>query len=643
MDIYIIDEKGALIAHVDPSLVLKGTKIALPEKDGIYKGMSGSKVIMTSKKFFIGSHHYYLIMEIPFFKAMSLTMNSLISLATVIILTILVSLVIALLVSHGVIKPLDLLADKANKITEGDLNPNIEIKRADEFGILANALNIMTTKLHETINSLEHQIIIQKETETALKRAKEDAEIANKSKSAFLANMSHELRTPLNAILGFSQLLERDSMMNSTHKETLGIIRKSGVHLLNLINDILEISKIESGRLVLDTENIDIFLFIKDIQEMMKSKADTKGIIFNVSIEPNVQRFIKTDANKLRQILINLTNNAIKFTKQGSVTLNVKCDECHSEEFYLYFEVQDTGVGISEEEIHNLFNLFSQTQSGKDLKEGTGLGLSISQKLIKFLGGEIHVKSKLNHGSLFKFYITAQKGIKSEVKMEKTLERVIGLKQNQPEYTILIVEDNEYSLKLLSTLLKSCGFKVIEARNGLEGVKQFKNKLPDFIWMDLKMPVMDGYESTKIIRKSEHGQKVPIIALTASAFEEQRSIILDAGCNEFIRKPFVENQIFETMAKYLGVKYIYENRQPKINADNKSLNNISDFSNIPHELFLKLEKAIISLDMDNISSVIKEIHGKNSNVGDKIEEMANTFDYNRILDLIKKMDILHIA
>jgi PAS domain S-box-containing protein len=393
-----------------------------------------------------------------------------------------------------------------------------------------------------------------------LMKAKVAADTANRAKSEFLANMSHELRTPLNAILGFTQLMNRDSSLNTEHRQSVGIISRSGEHLLELINDILEMSKIEAGRTTLHESEFDLYRLLDNLFELLQIKATDKGLKLSFEYAQDVPQFIKTDESKLRQVLMNLLGNAIKFTQQGCVTLRVEAGEfTASKGMQLRFEVRDTGVGIDEMEFDKLFEAFGQTSSGLKSGAGTGLGLPISQKFVQLMGGNLSLSSTVGVGSVFEFDIQVVPVLGSNLAPTKpATEKIVGLAPDQPTYRLLIVEDKPTNRLFLFKMLTSLGFEVLEAENGEEGIKLWQSWQPHLIWMDMQMPIMDGYEATKRIKATALGQSTVIIALTASAFEEDRQVILDAGCDDFVRKPFREQELLLKISQHLGVQYIYE-------------------------------------------------------------------------------------
>ena len=348
----------------------------------------------------------------------------------------------------------------------------------------------------------------RKHSEDILQRAKDAAEIASRAKSDFLSKMSHELRTPLNAILGFTQQMSSDSLLSPEYQNYLGIINRSGEHLLALINDVLEMSRIESGQITLFETNFDFHRLLQSLQEMLQLKTESKDLQLIFKQAPNVAQYIRTDEGKLRQVLINLLGNAIKFTEKGSIILRVSTPSLppptpHASNpapFTLHFEVEDTGPGISSDEMKTLFNAFAQGQKAQRSHEGTGLGLPISREFVKLMKGDISVNSVLNQGTIFKFDIQVQVVAPTKMQTTQQTRKVIGLTPDQPEYRILVVEDNQVSRLLLVKLLSSLGFQVREAVNGKDAIALWKSWRPNLIWMDIQMPVMDGCEATRRIK-----------------------------------------------------------------------------------------------------------------------------------------------
>lgn len=469
--------------------------------------------------------------------------------------------------------------------------------------------------------------------ETDLRIAKEAAEAANLAKSTFLANMSHELRTPLNAILGFSQLIERDATLPDRQRDSLAIINRSGEHLLNLINDVLEMSKIEAGRTTLNMISFDLHHLLQTLQEMFLIRAEAKQLALNFKIAPNLPQYIQTDENKLRQVLINLLSNAIKFTDSGSITLEATVQS----ELTLQFKVQDTGQGIAPEEFEQLFRPFIQTSSGSQLREGTGLGLTISRRFVRLMGGEMQIESTVGQGSTFSFEIQIAIANPAEVAPTSTSKRVLQLTPQQPTYRILVVDDRAENRGFVEQLLTMVGFETQSAVNGADAIAQWRQWQPHLIFMDMRMPVMDGYEATRQIRAMESAQtRSKILALTASAFEEQRASILAAGCDDFLAKPFRESHLFEKLAEHLGVNYLYEeDNELPIDSSHEFPLTGSMLATMPPDWIAELHQASLAVDADRILQLVQQT--SDSHLATGLTELVHKFCFDEIAELSQEV------
>ncbi|WP_017306948.1 PAS domain S-box protein [Spirulina subsalsa] len=503
-------------------------------------------------------------------------------------------------------------------------------------------------------NGILLNITTLKEIQGELEKAKEAAEAANRAKSTFLANMSHELRSPLNAILGFAQVLDGAENLTPPQQENLHIIRQSGEHLLSLINDILDISKIEAGQITVHAEDCHLSRIVDELYNLFRLKAQQKQLQFTISQGEGVPEWIYGDRIKLRQILINLLSNALKFTQKGTVHLHIEQTPLpaetlppHSPEsgqslIQLAFTIQDTGIGIRSEEIPQLFNPFVQSESGLQSQQGTGLGLAISQRYAKLMGGEITLESQWKQGSKFTLTLPILTSFTQTPAPASSLKQIIGLAPNQPEYRILIVDDHLPNRQLMQQILTPLGFIVREAHNGQEAIEQWQQFNPHLIWMDLRMPILDGYEATKKIRQIEAENKIKnpvyIIALTANAFDEQKQQALDLGCNDFIHKPLEISSILETTAEYLGLNYTYaeEDTVTSINQDTEFY--IKQCSHLPEDWKNRILEAIFSLDLSQIQELTQEISEQEPELTALLKTYINNYDYNSILTLLGNSD-----
>ncbi|WOD40325.1 CHASE2 domain-containing protein [Nodosilinea sp. E11] len=447
--------------------------------------------------------------------------------------------------------------------------------------------------LEEITNHKQAEAALQEAKEAALREAERSA-AASRAKGDFLAHMSHELRTPLNVILGFTQVISHDQALSIDHRTHLKIINRSGQHLLSMINDVLEISKIEAGRIQLNKTRFDLFHLLNDLEVMVSAKAQAKHL--NLAFEPaaNVPRYIATDEGKLRQILLNLLGNAIKFTEVGRITLRVRPTKSSpsTSPMTLVFEVEDTGIGIAAEALEQLFHPFTQVNPDQLTHGGAGLGLAISQTFVRLMGGDITVHSIPNQGSVFKFHIQVDLAKAPHPADQVSNKRVIALAPGQPTYRILIVEDLWENSQILVKLLEPLGFDLCHAKDGQAGINLWKQWHPHLILMDLRMPVMDGIKATQTIRAIEYSRgidnnqadvttiqrdenraylemsslsalafvRTKIIALTASPFEETKANAIAIGCDDFLRKPIQESLLLAKIAEHLNVQYLYKNQ-----------------------------------------------------------------------------------
>ncbi|MEM7015952.1 MAG: ATP-binding protein [Pseudomonadota bacterium] len=490
--------------------------------------------------------------------------------------------------------------------------------------VFVGVLRGWTARIRQQRDALE--LVVEERTRD-ISEARDKAEQANRAKSTFLANMSHELRTPLNAILGFTQLMQRDARMPEEQANNLGIVNRSGEHLLSLINDVLDMAKIEAGRTELMLEPFDLYRLLDSLEDMLRVRAESKQIklLFEVSELPN---YVIADESKLRQILINLMGNAIKFTDAGSVKLRASSPQ----ENRLAFEIADTGAGIATDELDKLFKAFAQTESGEQSKEGTGLGLAISRQFVQMMDGDITVESTPGQGSVFRFKVNVDPATAADLQADAAPQRVLGLAEGQDSKRILVVDDRFENRSLLTQLLNEVGFEAVQAANGQEAIEQWQSWSPDLIFMDMRMPVMNGYDATKYIT-TQAGPPTIVIALTASAFEEDRGRVLEAGCADFMRKPFKEHEIFEAIAKHLDVAYRYEDTtgQPTETSD-KPLTK-EDLAILPEAWQQAFREAVMAAKLDASREQIALIADEHPQLAAQLNMLVEQFRFDILMEL----------
>ena len=526
--------------------------------------------------------------------------------------------------SASILEPISRITDTFRTLASGGAVSQIAgIDLKDEMGELARAAEIFRQKNHEA-----HALLLKTEA----------AESANRAKSVFLANMSHELRTPLNAILGFSKLMRGEDSLSQKQRRTLDIINRSGEYLLSLINNVLDMSKIEVGRIVLEETVFDICAMMRDTVELMRHQAGTKGIQLVLEMAADLPPTVRADESKLRQVVLNLVGNAVKFTERGGVTLRLAIRPLNdSRRVMLVIEVEDSGDGIALEDQQRIFEPFVQL-SRKTGQKGTGLGLTITRQFVELMGGVIRLESVLGKGSIFRIEMPVDRVDTTTAHPSKAKGmRFVRLVPGQPEYRILIVEDQMENWMLLRELLERSGFHVRLAGNGMEGIEAFQSWQPHFIWMDWRMPVMDGMEATRRIRALEGGSSVKIAAISASVFKGEREQVLAAGADDFVSKPIRFEDIYDCLERHLGARFNHEESEAFADAKPDERMNTEALAALPAELRRELVDSLVSLDSSRITGTIRSISELDPTLSSALSYHAERLEYTAILRALKAL------
>ncbi len=499
-------------------------------------------------------------------------------------------------------------------------------------GQLGSALARIAVK--DELRALNAELELRVAERTAeLAEARALADAANHAKSAFLANMSHEIRTPMNAILGFAQLMLREHDLTPRQTEYLTSISRSGDHLLALISDVLEISRIEAGKLELNESTIDLRGLLADLEQTFRSRAEAKGLQLTTELLGDGPRYVVTDEGKLRQVLSNLVGNGVKFAAEGGVAVRVRTEPLGAASARLVAEVEDTGAGIGARDLPRLFRKFEQTDVGLRAG-GAGLGLAISREFVHLMGGDVSARSEPGVGSVFRFHVLVREGRADALVQRASFRSVRSLVTGQPRYRVLVADDREDNRVVLTRMLERVGFEVQAVTDGEEAVREFESFRPHLVLMDMRMPVLDGRAAIARIRTSARGD-VKIISVTASAFEEDRREALACGADDFISKPFREQELYAKIRAVLGLEYTYDDADgtPEQGGTSERIDSVA-LARLAPALVDRLRRAVLSADLDVVLELLDLVKAEDAGVARALRGMAERFEYKRILAVL---------
>ncbi len=479
----------------------------------------------------------------------------------------------------------------------------------------------------------------QSQNVTRLEDVAAVSEAANRAKSTFLSTMSHEIRTPMNAILGYSQLMLRDPTLGPDAKANLKIINRSGEHLLSLIDDVLDMSKIEAGRTEINPTTFALTVLLTDLENMFRLRAEAKGLQFEMSVEDGSMPYVLADEGKIRQALINLLGNAIKFTKNGQILMQVSLAKMKDDTLRLSVSVEDTGSGVSEEDQKKLFQPFTQAKGSLNTQQGTGLGLAISRQHARLMGGDITVSTRPGGGSIFLFEVPVKQGDAGVVVKRGAPCHVIGLRAGQEVFRILVVDDHMENRRWLIKLLTAIGFSVRGAEDGEEAIRIWREWKPCLILMDVHMPGMDGLEATRRIKADPQGRETFVVTLTASALDEERRIAKESGADDFLPKPCMENELLETMRALLNVVYDYEEISGSVAGTIAAAAwNPAMLAQLSRKLVEDLRDATVSGNKKLLDKLILEVGQTSSDTASALalRDLADRYEYDALTRVLEE-------
>ena len=649
----VVDGNGMLLA--DSGKALKGVKVPLKLNDVVPNAPLGKPATRAKNshdsewfKYHLKDTSWILMVHIPKSAVIGHLFNTLRPYLAMSLLLAVAIFGLSWVQNRRYIQPALQLAEYVDKVEADPETPAPVVPPIWQhwFTIVAQSAGErkkLLAEIMEHSNQLEQKVEKRtrdlSEANAALATARDAADTANQAKSTFLANMSHELRTPLNAILGFAQLMARDVALPPDTRKNLTIINRSGEHLLAMINDILDISKIEAGKIEVREEPFDLEHLVHDIGEMLRFRGYAKGLQITLELADDAQLHLSADLGKLRQVLINVMGNSLKFTEDGGITLRVRtvADQQSDERCLIEFVIQDTGPGIATEDLEAIFEPFRQIESNQNIQKGTGLGLAICRSFVRMMGGSITVESTIGKGSRFIISVPARIVTPDAIAaQEGSGKEVIGMEPDQQvEWRILIVEDAPDNIELIRKLHADIGITTRVALNGLQGLEVAREWQPHFIWMDMRMPVMDGYEATRQIRKLPGGEEIKIVALTASVFKEEESSILAAGCNAILHKPYRHQDIFSALEQQLGIRFRYKT-EATVNKSGVSPPQVEELAGLSPQLIADLLQASIELDKQMILKIAADLEPTHFHIAAWLREVTDGYRFHTIEAVMKR-------